>query len=42
MYQKYYFYITIDLPNNIDACYYIGFNNRSLKKELHTSLYLVN
>ena len=32
MYQNYYFYITIDLSNNIDARYYIGFNIRDLKK----------
>ena len=35
MYQNYYFYITIDLSNNIDACYYIGFNIRDLKKEFY-------
>ena len=35
MYQNYYFYITVDLSNNIDACYYIGFNIRDLKKEFY-------
>ena len=35
MYQNYYFYITIDLSNNIDARYYIGFNIRDLKKEFY-------
>ena len=33
MYQNYYFYITIDLPNFVDACYYIGFNDINYKKE---------
>ena len=32
MYQNYYFLITIKLSNNIDYCYYIGFNIRDLKK----------
>ena len=34
MHQNYYFYITIDSLNNIDACYYIGFNIRDLKKNI--------
>ena len=35
MYQNHYFLITIKLSNNINACYYIGFNIRDLKKEFY-------
>ena len=39
MYQNYYFLITIKLANNIDYCYYLGFNIRDLKKKYISKIF---